>query len=83
MEGHFRTKASARRHVMKEPLLPEVIREVLLTAINSLDDDTDERFIHVKATGHQLLPDQSNGNHQVTSATLVVEPMYFTPRVST
>ena len=53
-EGSFRTKESARRTVMKDPGLPDVVREVLLGGINALSYDTDDRYLYVKAVGHQM-----------------------------
>lgn len=76
-EGNFRTKETARRAVVKDGGLPHVVRELLLAAINGLPYDNDDRFIYVKANGHQLLPDQSNGNYERTSADILVEPRLF------
>lgn len=79
-EADFRTKESARRTVMKDPGLPDVIREVLLGAINALSADTDDRFIHVKAVGHQM---EAGGNsYERSSAELLVEPRMFAPTPS-
>ena len=74
-EGNFRTRESARRTVMKDGGLPDVIREVLLGALNALSADTDDRFIYVKAVGHQM----SNGDYERSSAELLVEPRLFAP----
>lgn len=76
-EGNFRTKETARRNVMKAHL-PDVVRALLNAAINGLSYDTDDRFIYVKANGHQLDPDQSNGGYERTSADILVEPRFFT-----
>ncbi len=76
-ETHFRTKESARRTVMKDPNLPNVIRDVLLAAINALSADTDDRFIYVKASGHQMEPDCNS--YERSSADLLVEPRLFSP----
>jgi hypothetical protein len=76
-ESHFRTKESARRTIMKDPCLPDVIREVLLGAINALSADTDDRFIYVKANGHQMT--DSGNSYGRTSADIVVEPRVFSP----
>jgi hypothetical protein len=76
-EGSFRTKESARRTVMKDPGLPDVIREVLLGAITALSDDTDDRYLYVKANGHQM--DKSGNSYERTSAEILVEPRLFSP----
>jgi hypothetical protein len=74
-EGSFRTKESARRTVMKDPGPPDVIREVLLSAINALSYDTDDRYLFVKAVGHQM--DRSGNSYERSSAELLVEPRLF------
>jgi hypothetical protein len=76
-EGSFRTKESARCTVMKDPGLPDVVRAVLVDAINALSYDTDDRYLYVKAVGHQM---EANCNsYERTSAELLVEPRYFSP----
>jgi hypothetical protein len=75
-EGSFRTKESARRTVMKDPGLPNVVREVLLAGIMALSDDTDDRFLYVRAVGHQM---DGSGSYERTSAELLIEPRYFAP----
>jgi len=77
-EGNFRTKESARRTVMKDPGLPDVIRNVLLAAINALSADTDDRFLFVRAVGHQMIATDSN-SYERSSAELLVEPRLFAP----
>lgn len=76
-EATFRTKETARRAVMKDGGLPEVIRAVLLGAINALPYDTDDRFIVVKAQGHQCGDGPGGGSYERTSAELLVEPRCF------
>ena len=46
-EGSFRTRESARRTVMKDSGVPDVIRAVLIGALNALSDDTDDR-VHLR-----------------------------------
>lgn len=74
-EGSFRTKASARRAITKDPGLPDVIRDVLLDAISALSDDTDDRYLFVKAVGHQM--DNSGNSYERSSAEILVEPRLF------
>ena len=76
-EGSFRTKESARRTVAKDPGLPDVIRAVLLDAINNLSDDTDDRYLFVKAVGHQT--SDSGNSYERSAADLLVEPRLFSP----
>lgn len=74
-DGSFRTKETARRAVMKDGGLPDVVRDVLLEGINALSYDTDERYLYVKAFGHQMEP--SCNSYEQTRAELLVEPRYF------
>ena len=76
-EGSFRTRESARRTVMKDFGLPDVIRAVFIGALNALSDDTDDRYIYVKAVGHQM--DGSGSSYERSSAELLVEPRLFSP----
>jgi hypothetical protein len=62
---------------MKDPGLPDVVREVLLAGIIALSDDTDDRYLFVKAMGHQM--EAARNSYERTSAELLVEPRYFTP----
>jgi hypothetical protein len=75
-EGSFRTKESARRKIMKDSGLPDVIRVVLLEAVKALSEDTDDRYIYVKALGHQMDPLGGN-SYERSSAELLVEPRLF------
>lgn len=76
-EGSFRTKASAAKAVGRDAGLPLVIKQVLLNAISASKEDTDNRYLYIKAQGHQMEADCNS--YERSSAELLVEPRYFTP----
>lgn len=77
-EASFRSRESARRTVLKDPGLPEPVRDFLLTRINALSYDTDDRYIYVKAQGHLMVSGGGN-SYERSSGDLLVEPRYFAP----
>jgi len=73
-EGHFRTKASALAAVTApKRQLPQPVVNLLVDAIEALSDDSDDRFIFVKASGHQ----HTGLDYAQSRADLLVEPRAF------
>ena len=73
-EGYFRTKRSAVMALRDEThtTFPNIVRLLVIEAVQALPDDLDDRFIHIRAQGHQC-----NGDYERSSHDIVVEPLYF------
>lgn len=74
--GYFRTKQSAIK-ALRAASLPAFVEGLVGQAIDNLEADSDDRFLHIKADGHQCYAGPGGGSYQRSSADIVVEPLFF------